>query len=116
MKTSTLLKRFLPYFSRYKKTVVFDLCCAALTTVCELALPLVKPGGCFLAMKSVDSDDEIQSARGAMGQLGGKLESIRDYAIPGTEVTHRLVVIRKVKDTPPQFPRTWAKIKKAPLK
>lgn len=89
---------------------------AALPLLCELALPLVKPGGCFLAMKSVDSDDEIQSARGAMGQLGGKLESIRDYAIPGTEVTHRLVVIRKVKDTPPQFPRTWAKIKKAPLK
>ena len=79
-------------------------------------LPLVKPGGCFLAMKSVDSDDEIQSARGAMGQLGGKLESIRDYAIPGTAVTHRLVVIRKVKDTPPQFPRSWAKMKKAPLK
>ena len=89
---------------------------AALPVLSELALPLVKPGGCFLAMKSVDSDDEIQSARGAMGQLGGKLESIRDYAIPGTEVTHRLVVIRKVKDTPPQFPRTWAKMKKAPLK
>ena len=89
---------------------------AALPLLCELALPLVKPGGCFLAMKSVDSDDEIQSARGAMGQLGGKLESIRDYAIPGTEVTHRLVVIRKVKDTPPQFPRSWAKMKKAPLK
>ena len=34
MKTSTLLKRFLPYFAKYKKTVVFDLCCAALTTVC----------------------------------------------------------------------------------
>ena len=41
MKTSTLIRRFLPYFSRYKKTVVFDLCCAALTTVCELALPLI---------------------------------------------------------------------------
>ena len=89
---------------------------AALPLLCELALPLVKPGGCFLVMKSVDSDDEIQSARGAMGQLGGKLESIRDYAIPGTAVTHRLVVIRKVKDTPPRFPRTWAKMKKAPLK
>ena len=41
MRTSTLIRRFLPYFSRYKKTVVFDLCCAALTTVCELALPLI---------------------------------------------------------------------------
>ena len=89
---------------------------AALPLLCELALPLVKPGGCFLAMKSVDSDDEIQSARGAIGQLGGKLEAVRDYAIPGTAVTHRLVVIRKVKDTPPRFPRTWAKMKKAPLK
>ena len=41
MKTSTLIKRFMPYFSSYKKTVAFDLCCAALTTVCELALPLI---------------------------------------------------------------------------
>lgn len=89
---------------------------AALPLLCELALPLVKTGGCFLAMKAVDSDEEIHSARGAIGQLGGKIESIHDYAIPCTTVTHRLVVIRKVKDTPPQFPRSWAKIKKAPLK
>ena len=89
---------------------------AALPLLCELALPLVKTGGCFLAMKSVDSDAEIQSARGAIGQLGGRIEAVRDYTIPCTEVTHRLVIIRKIKDTPPQFPRSWAKIKKAPLK
>ena len=89
---------------------------AALPLLSELALPLVKPDGCFLAMKSVDSDAELDSARGAIGRLGGKLEAIRDYTIPGTEVTHRVVVIRKVKDTPPQFPRTWARMKKAPLK
>ena len=67
-------------------------------------------------MKSVDSDAELDSARGAIGQLGGKIEAIRDYTIPGTEVTHRVVVIRKAKDTPPQFPRSWARMKKAPLK
>ena len=89
---------------------------AALPLLSELALPLAKVGGCFLAMKSVDSDEEINSARGAIGQLGGKIEAIRDYAIPGTEVTHRVVIIRKVKDTPPQFPRSWARMKKAPLK
>ena len=89
---------------------------AALPLLCELALPLVKAGGCFLAMKSVDSDAELDSARGAIGQLGGKIEAIRDYTIPGTEVTHRVVVIRKAKDTPPQFPRSWARMKKAPLK
>jgi len=41
MKTSTLVRRFLPYFKRYKGTVAFDLLCASLTTVCELVLPLI---------------------------------------------------------------------------
>ncbi len=35
------IKRFLPYYKPYKKDLVFDLCCAALTTMCELALPLI---------------------------------------------------------------------------
>ena len=89
---------------------------AALPLLSELALPLVQVGGCFVAMKSVDSDSEIHSARGAIGQLGGRIEAIRDYTIPGTAIVHRAVIIRKVKDTPPQFPRAWAKMKKAPLK
>ena len=41
MKTSTLIKRFLPYYKKYWKTVVFDLMCAGLTTVCELVLPMI---------------------------------------------------------------------------
>ena len=82
----------------------------------ELALPLVKPGGAFLAMKSVDSDAEIDSARSAIGQLGGKIEKLLDYTVPCTEVRHRVVLIRKVKPTPRQFPRAFARIKKSPLK
>ena len=61
-------------------------------------------------------DEEINRARGAIGQLGGKISAVEDYAIPGTDVKHRLVVIDKVRSTPPQFPRAWAKIKKSPLK
>ena len=41
MKTSMLIRRFLPYFKKYKGTVLFDLVCASLTTVCELVLPLI---------------------------------------------------------------------------
>ncbi|MBR5011733.1 MAG: ABC transporter ATP-binding protein, partial [Clostridia bacterium] len=41
MGTVALIKRFLPYFKRHRATVVFDLFCAALTTVCELVLPLM---------------------------------------------------------------------------
>lgn len=88
---------------------------ASLNMLCELALPLVKVDGVFLAMKSVDSDEELRQAKSAIAQLGGKVESIRDYTIPGTDVTHRLVIIRKVKPTPAPYPRPFAKIKKSPL-
>ncbi|NLL78929.1 MAG: ABC transporter ATP-binding protein [Clostridiales bacterium] len=40
-KTTELLKRFLPYFRKYYGTLFLDLFCAALTTVCELVLPLI---------------------------------------------------------------------------
>ena len=40
-KNSELLKRFLPYYKKYIPTVVFDLFCASLTTVCEIILPLI---------------------------------------------------------------------------
>ena len=36
-----LLKRFLPYYKKYKWILVFDLFCAALTTLCELILPMI---------------------------------------------------------------------------
>ena len=41
MKTSKLLKRFVPYYGKYKGIMIMDLFCAALTTVCELVLPLI---------------------------------------------------------------------------
>lgn len=41
MKTTTLLKRFVPYYKKYWKTMAFDLVCASLTTICELVLPLI---------------------------------------------------------------------------
>lgn len=88
---------------------------ANLRLLSELCLPLVKVGGQFLAMKSAGSDLEIDEAKKAIATLGGKLAAVRDYPIPGTEVTHRLVVIEKVSPTPKRYPRPFAKIKKAPL-
>jgi len=87
----------------------------ALPVLCELCLPLVKPGGKFLAMKSVESDAELAAAQHAIAILGGAVEAVRDYAIPGTDVRHRLIVVEKVKKTPEKYPRMFAKIKKNPL-
>ena len=41
MKTTVLLKRFIPYYRKYVWIMVMDLFCAGLTTVCELVLPLI---------------------------------------------------------------------------
>lgn len=88
---------------------------AAFPALCELCLPYVKPGGTFLAMKSVVSNEEIDSGKNAVKRLGGKLLGNWDYTIPGTETTHRIVGVQKLSPTPKGFPRSWGKIKKSPL-
>ena len=88
---------------------------AKLQMLSELCLPLVKVGGCFLAMKAVDSDAELEQAQKAIGILGGQIEKTITYRIPCTDIDHRLVVIRKAKATPAKYPRSFAKIKKNPL-
>lgn len=88
---------------------------ANLQMLCELCLPLVKEGGYFLSMKAVDSDQELKLAYTAIKTLGGQVEQVKDYTIPGTDVAHRLIFIKKVGPTPKKYPRAFAKIKKAPL-
>ncbi len=88
---------------------------ASLPMLAELCLPLVRVGGRFLAMKSVDSGEELSAAAKALQTLGGAVEDVRDYEIPGTDVRHRLVLIKKTAETPKKYPRAFAKIKKNPL-
>ncbi len=88
---------------------------ADLRLLCELCLPFVKVGGRFLAMKSVDCDQELELARPAVDKLGGRVTGCYDYQIPHTEVRHRVVVVEKTSPTPAQYPRRWAKMQKSPL-
>lgn len=55
MKTSVLLKRFIPYYGKYKGIMVMDLFCAALTTVCELVLPLILRYITDIGMRDLES-------------------------------------------------------------
>lgn len=88
---------------------------ARLNVLCELCMPFIRKNGYFIAMKSVDSDDEIKEAEKAIKILGGKLENIYDYNIPNTEIKHRVVLIKKVIDTPSGYPRRFSKISKSPI-
>lgn len=88
---------------------------AKLNILCELCLPFVRTGGVFIAMKGPDSAAELEKARHAITVLGGGISEIKTYQIPGTDITHSAVIIKKEKPTPPIYPRQFGKIKKNPL-
>lgn len=53
MKTSELIRRFVPYFRPYKRMLAFDLFCAMLTTLCDLVLPLIVRNFTQLAQEDI---------------------------------------------------------------
>ncbi len=94
---------------------------AALPTLCEYCVPFVKPGGLFVAMKGPDSDIEQQAAVRAARTLGARYRTTHELTVPrhptnGEEtLSRRLIVFDKVNPTPKAYPRTAAKMAKAPL-
>lgn len=89
---------------------------AKLNILSELSLPLVKVGGYFISMKAVGSDEELEQAKKGIRLLGGEIERVLDYNVPMTEGRQsRLVIIRKVKETPKKYPRRFQKISAQPL-
>ena len=100
--------------AREQYDVVTARAVAALPVLCELCLPLVRVGGCFVAYKGA-AEEEIVSSRRVIKLLGGVLAEAYPYEIPGIEAARTLVMIRKMTPTPAQYPRAYAQIKKKPL-
>ncbi len=96
----------------------FNISCARavanLPVLCEYCLPFVREGGAFLAMKG-NVDEEEQASTKAISTLGGKKEKTDKFLLPGTDMNRSIVVVRKVRSTPPQYPRQAGKPSKNPL-
>lgn len=86
---------------------------ARLNVLLELTAPYVKVGGAVLALKGSAAQEELDEAKSAIGKLGLKTEKVLSFPVDGAE--HFIIVLRKVKPTPAQYPRRYAKIKQAPL-
>ncbi len=85
---------------------------AALNVLCEYCLPYVKKGGVFVALKG--AEDECEIAEKAIKKLGGEVEKVIKYNLPCGD-NRNLVVIRKVENTPSNYPRAGGVIAKRPL-
>ena len=66
MKLTSLMKRFLPYYAKYKKEMAFDLGCALLTTLCEVIFPLI-----IRAITNQAVEDYTAITTGWVLKLGG---------------------------------------------
>ena len=88
---------------------------ANLPVLCEYCLPFVRKGGCFIAMKG-KLEEELKDAEKAISILGGKIETVKEFLLPGTDADRTIVVIRKIKETPARFPRQAGKPSKEPIK
>ena len=98
---------------REQHDVVTSRAVARLNVLAELCLPFVRVGGQFLAMKGALAQEEVEEARRGIEKLGGHVSRIFEY--PVADAVHKAVVIEKLRPTPPQYPRAFAKIKKSPL-
>ena len=87
---------------------------AELQVLLEYCMPFVKTGGIFLAMKS-QVEEEANAARKAIVLLGGTIEEMHSFVLPGTDTERTIVVIRKLRNTPPSYPRKAGTPKKRPL-
>ena len=97
---------------------------AALPTLCEYCLPLVRPGGCFIALKGPSGPEEVTASANALTRLGGEIGEVYQLRLPSVggdtaagedSVSRTLILVRKISPTPAAYPRASAKIAKQPL-
>lgn len=102
-------------FHREKYDIAVARAVSKMNVLTEYCLPFVKVGGYFIAMKGKDVAEELKEAEKALKVLGGKLENVFLYQIPGTDIEHGIVVIQKIAPTPKGYPRKAGTPEKKPL-
>ena len=88
---------------------------ARLPVLLEYALPVLKINGLFLAPKGSQTDSELVESQKALKVLGGEVEGIERYNLGEGAEYRAVLLIRKVKETPLQYPRLPGTPVKNPL-
>lgn len=97
----------------------FDYCVsravANLSTLLEYCTPFIKKGGYMVCLKGPSANEEIENAQNALKILNCQVEKIIDVTIPDTDLNHKIIIIKKIKDTPKTYPRKAGTPSKKPL-
>jgi 16S rRNA (guanine527-N7)-methyltransferase len=88
---------------------------AALPTLVELTLPLLRVGGLAAFPKGPRAEEEARDATFALERLGGELIEIAAVQVPGVEKPRFVVILRKIAPTPENYPRRPGMPAKRPL-
>lgn len=88
---------------------------ANMTVLSELCIPFLKVGGYFLALKGPLAEEELNDAKKAIGILGGEIIGVFEAKIPYTELQHKIIIVKKVRHTPMQYPRKAGFVTKNPI-
>jgi len=87
---------------------------ARLNILCEYCLPYVKQGGLFVAYKGREYAEELKEAECAIETLGAKLDKVEEFKLD-SDNTRTLIFIRKLSQTPLNYPRKPHVIAKKPI-
>lgn len=88
---------------------------APLNTLVEYLLPFVKVGGVCIIYKSSKLAEELKNSQKAIEILGSKVEKIEKYYIEEKELEREILILKKIKNTPPKYPRDKNKPKLNPI-
>jgi 16S rRNA (guanine527-N7)-methyltransferase len=101
---------------REKYDIALSRAVAAMNVLCEYCLPFVKVGGYFICQKGPSYKEELDNAANAIKILGGRVQEVKSYKLPGSEITHYIIIIEKIKETPTKYPRKAGKPASEPIK
>lgn len=88
---------------------------AHLRILAELSIPYLKVGGYFIPMKG-KSEPEISEAKKTLAKLNGTIEEIIEFMLPVENASRSIIKIKKEKETPSMYPRSYNMIIKKELK
>lgn len=101
--------------NREKYDVATSRAVARLVILLEYLLPVVKTGGYCICMKGNKANEEIEEAKNALKILGGEIEKVDRFILPGTDYERSIIIVKKIKETNLKYPRKAGIPAKKPL-